>query len=184
MQRMPPAPPENYIDGQVEGRSMFSRVMMQAPTASRAFSHFVRAIFAELDLAPRDRELVTLCAIHLDGGTFEWAQHEHIAPNLLGIPVGMVEAIARDELDSPLFDARDQALLAFTRDVVRKVRVDDATYNALAAHFCDRHIVEILFTIGNYITLCRISEVLRIPPEPPTVGAAALNSALADVSRS
>jgi hypothetical protein len=152
-------------------------VMQQAPTAAACYSPFIRTIFADLD--PSEREIVTLYTIHLEGGVFQWAQHRHLAPNFLGVSTEQVDAIAADDVDGPIFSERHRALMAFTRKVVKEVRVDDESFAAVARHFSDRHIIEILFTIGNYMLLCRISEVCLIPPEPPETGVASLTNALA-----
>jgi alkylhydroperoxidase family enzyme len=160
---------------------MFARVMMQAPTAYKAYGPFVEAIFARLEVPPYDRELAVLYTVHLERGEFEWVQHAHIAPTMMGVPQAQVDAIARDDVTNPIFSEKHQALLAFTRQVVENVRVDDDVFEAMAKHYPMREVVETLFTIGSYMLLARISEVARIPPEPPAMGVASLSGALARV---
>jgi len=184
MQRIPPAPPEHYVSPESPGgRTMLSQVMMQAPTASRAYRPFIDAVFAQLEIPPYDRELAVLYTVRLEGGEYQWVQHVHIAPTMMGVPQAQVDAIARDDVANPIFSEKHRALLAFTRQVVKNVRVDDDVFAEMAKHYPMRELVETLFTIGSYMLLARISEVARIPPEPPAAGVASLTSALAKAGR-
>ena len=74
-----------------------------------------------------------------------------------------VAAIAQERYGDPIFTDRERALLAFTRQVVRAVRVDDAGYRAVAAFYQPRQIVEATIIIGNYMMLARVSEVAELP---------------------
>ncbi len=46
--------------------------------------------------------------------------------------------------------------------MVKAVRVDDATFNAVAAFYDGRQILETTFVIGNYMTLARMTEVAEL----------------------
>lgn len=179
MQRIPPAPPEHYMAGELTAdRPMFGQVMMQAPTASRAYRPFIEAIFAQLQLPAYDRELAVLYTVHIERGEYEWVQHVHIASAVMGVPQAQIDAIASDDVASSIFSDKHRALLAFTRQVVQNVRVDDDVFEEMAKHYPMRELVETMFTIGSYMLLARISEVARIPPAPTAMGVASLNSAL------
>ena len=81
----------------------------------------------------------------------------------MGIPRVKVDAIAQERFRDPVFTDRERALLAFTRQIVRSVRVDDAVFDAVAAFYDRRQIVETVFVIGNYMMILRISEMAELP---------------------
>ena len=81
----------------------------------------------------------------------------------MGIPKAKVDAIAHDRFDDPLFTERERALLAFTRQVVKDVRVDGPTFNAVAAFYTPRQMVETILVISNYMMILRVSEVAELP---------------------
>ena len=80
----------------------------------------------------------------------------------MGIAAEKVEAIADDRFGDPVFNDREKALLAFTRQVVKTVRVDDFVFNAVAAFYAPRQIVELIHVIGLYMLFVRVSEVAEL----------------------
>ncbi|MBV9997210.1 MAG: carboxymuconolactone decarboxylase family protein [Caulobacteraceae bacterium] len=186
MQRIPPVDPAT-LEGEIaeayrnspSGDNNFFRLQAQAPTAFWALRPFFRAIFAELQLDPFDRELVVLLVAALEGGAYEWMQHEVIGASM-GITRAQMDALKAGQLTSPLFTPKQQALLAFAKQAVEDVRVDDPTFAAAHAHYGHRELVETLYTIGCYMMLARISEVARLELDAPT-GINSLRAAEAEV---
>jgi len=162
------------------GHSSISRLMAHAPTVRPGYGQFIEAVFARLSLDPMERELAVLATLHLEGGEYQWAHHEVIG-EALGVSPEQIAAIGRGEFDSPLFDARQQTYLAFVRQMVENVRVDDATFAAAAKFFSSRELIETIFAAGNYMILARITEVAQIPPDPP-FGIESLRAAEAKVA--
>ena len=67
--------------------------------------------------------------------------------------IGLEKLEALPECEaSPLFDERERAALAYAQEAAQKIRVADATFERLRAHFDDREIVEItaLAAIESY----------------------------------
>lgn len=166
--RIPLVEPEDLTPAQAEvyrgspaGKLDLFRLLAHGKTVYPGFSLMTRAIFAELTVPPLEREIIVLAVLHLDRGAYEWAQHVQIAADM-GIPAGKVEAIADDRFGDPVFDAREKALLVFTRQVVRQVRVDDLAFQAVAAFYDPRQIVETIYAIGSYMMILRISEVAEL----------------------
>jgi alkylhydroperoxidase family enzyme len=102
-----------------------------------------------------------LAVLHLDRGEYEWAQHLKVS-KMMGVPDEKVAAIANDRFGDPVFNEREKALLAFTRQVVKTVRVDDFVFNAVAAFYSPRQIVELIHVIGLYMLFVRVSEVAEL----------------------
>lgn len=138
-----------------------SRLLANAPTLAPKFTEFNMTMAREIEIPNLEREIVCLATLHLDRGEYEWAQHMEVA-KIMGIPQEKVDAIAAERFNDPVFTDRERALLAFTRQVVKSVRVEDCVFNAVAAFYSPRQMVEILFVIGNYMMVLRISEAAEL----------------------
>jgi alkylhydroperoxidase family enzyme len=168
MSRIPLVEPEHLTPEQAQvyrnspsGKLSLFRLLAHGRTVYPGFSRMVQAIFTELEVPPLEREIVTLAVLHLERGAYEWAQHRQVAADM-GIPEAKVAAIAADRFGDPVFSDREKALLAFTRQAVEAVRVDDFAFAAVAAFYSPRQIVETLYVIGTYMTILRISEVAEL----------------------
>jgi alkylhydroperoxidase family enzyme len=156
-------PPREENDGaSAASRINLSRLLNTAPTMASAFTAMNVTMATTLEVPPLEREIMVLAVLFLERGEYEIAQHREVA-RMMGIGEDKVQAIAEERYSDPLFNARERALLAFTRQSVRSVRIDDAVFDAVAAFYDDRQIVESLFVIGNYMMLLRISEAAELP---------------------
>jgi alkylhydroperoxidase family enzyme len=168
MSRIPLLDPADFTPDQAEdyrsspsGKLNLFRLLGHAQTIRPGFKQMAQAIFAELTIPPLEREIVVLAVLHLERGEYEWAQHLQIAADM-GIADEKLAAIAADRFGDPVFSAREKALLAFTRQVVKTVRVDDHAFEAVAAFYDSRQIVETIYTIGFYMMVLRISEAAEL----------------------
>jgi hypothetical protein len=168
MSRIPPVAPEDLPPELAEiyrtspsGKLNIFRLHAHAPTVFPGYSAMAQAIFTKLDVPPLERELVVLMIAELEQCEYEWAQHAQIAA-AMGIPQTKINAIQAGRYDSDVFNKREMALFNFTRQTVKNVRVDDTAFNAVAAFYTHRQIIELLFTIGSYMMLARIMEVAEI----------------------
>lgn len=166
--RIPLLEPEDMTQEQRERynsnptyRTNLSRLFANAPTLAPVLTTFNTTMASQIEVPPLEREIVTLTTLHLDRGEYEWAQHLEVA-NFMGIPKAKVDAIANERFSDPVFTDRERALLAFTRQVVKTVRVDDCVFSAVAAFYSPRQIVETIFVITNYMMILRISEVAEL----------------------
>jgi alkylhydroperoxidase family enzyme len=150
-----------FFRGSATSKLNLSRLLAQGTTVFLPFMELSKAIFAKLDIPPRERELLVLAVIHLERGEYEWAQHVQIAEDM-GISREKIDAISQHRFNAAVFNEREHAILAFTRQVVQSVRVDDYVFDALSAFYSSRQIVETVYTIGCYMTVLRISEVAEL----------------------
>lgn len=133
------------------------RVMAHADTCFGPQLQLGAAILTRQQLGHAERELLILLVARLEGGEYEWHQHDPIA-RAVGVDPARIEAIERLELGSDHFSERERALLAFGRQVVEDVRADAAAFAALKRHLSDREIVEAILTLGFYMTMARLTE--------------------------
>ena len=160
VEELTPAQRDAY-DNRPGGKLNLSRLLAHAQTMQPGVGAAVQAMMTEITLPPLERQICVLAVLHLDRGAYEWAQHLQVA-DMIGIPKEKVEAIADDRFGDPAFTDREKALLAFTRQVVKTVRVDDFVFNAVAAFYTPRQIVELINVLGLYMTFARISEVAEL----------------------
>lgn len=142
-------------------RTNLARLLSIAETMAPRLTEFNVTMATTITVPPLEREIVALATLHLERGEYEIAQHDVVAERM-GIPRAKVDAIAQERFNDPIFSDREKALLAFTRQVVKTVRVDDAIFEAVAAFYDRRQLVETVFVIGNYMMILRISEMAEL----------------------
>jgi alkylhydroperoxidase family enzyme len=145
--------------------------MAHAETCLKPVMKLGGTLLGKLQLDPKLRELCLLHAVKLEGGEYEWVQHVPIAKDL-GCSDAQIAALENDDDRAACFDAREQAALQLTREVVVDVRATERTVEAARKHLSDREIVELILMAGFYIMLARLTETLGVETE------AAMGSAL------
>ncbi|MBI4768234.1 MAG: carboxymuconolactone decarboxylase family protein [Deltaproteobacteria bacterium] len=115
------------------------------------------AILSRQKLGHRERELLVLLVAALENGKYEWLQHLSIAEGA-GVLPAQIKAIGDGEIASSVFEEKDQALLAFAKEVVEKVRVREEIFLEVQKYFSDQEIVEAILAIGFYMTMTRLTE--------------------------
>jgi alkylhydroperoxidase family enzyme len=143
------------------GKLNMARLLAHAVTIQPGLAQAVQGMVSGIEVPPLERQICVLAVLHLDRGEYEWAQHLQVS-KIMGIPDAKVTAIAQDRFGDPVFDDREKALLAFTRQVVKTVRVDDFVFQAVAAFYSPRQIVELIHVIGLYMLFVRVSEVAEL----------------------
>ncbi len=168
MNRIPLVPVEDLTPEQRDrydnapgGKLNLSRLLSHAVSMQPGIGLAVQGMMSGIEIPPLERQICVLAVLHLDRGEYEWAQHMQVS-KMMGVPDEKVAAIANDRFGDPIFDDREKALLAFTRQVVKTVRVDDFVFNAVAAFYSPRQIVELIHVIGLYMLFVRVSEVAEL----------------------
>lgn len=125
-------------------------------------------------LDPRLREAVILCVAHLSDSRYEL--HHHVS---LGEAAGLthVELDALANGDYAALDPLLSAAARFTKEVVTQISPSDETLRALRALVPDRIVINIVLTIGCYMSIARLVAVTGIELDadalaqlPDTVG--------------
>ncbi len=108
-------------------------------------------------VTPYQRELALARAGFSGGSQFVFSQHCKAARHA-GVPDEKVRDLPAWAV-SPVFDAADRAILAYTDEVVLgRGRVQDATFAALREVLADEAIMELTYAIATYgmhATICR-----------------------------
>ncbi len=140
------------------------RMLLHSPNVAAGWFEFLSATRKETTLDARTREFVILYVAMLLGAAYPLNDH---------VPIALKEGITQNEIDSlaswrdsNLFDARDQALLAYVEASSLEVQVPDDVFGALKSAFSVREVVEITVLIGAYHLVGRFLEALQIDLEP------------------
>jgi 4-carboxymuconolactone decarboxylase len=158
----PDAAPERVRDalGLVPPLNVF-RMLAHAETVFEPWLRMSGAILSELELDPRLRELAILQVARQADAEYEWVQHVAIG-TASGLTADQVAAVEEGRFEAACLDASQRAVLALTRAVVAGPEVDDTVFADLRRHLSPREVVELLLTIGNYLSLARLMTVLEL----------------------
>ncbi|MFC6883033.1 MULTISPECIES: carboxymuconolactone decarboxylase family protein [Actinomadura] len=111
----------------------------------------------------RVRELAILRTAHHRSCAYEWKHHHR-----LGLDAGLTEveiAALRLDLADHSWDERDRAVLAAADELHARGTLSDAVWEALAARFGERELIELVFLVGHYHMVAFALNALRVQPE-------------------
>ena len=128
-----------------------------------AFIRLGNKILFQGKLAPKLRELAILRVGHLAQAPYEYSKHLAIGREA-GLSQTQLDAVP-DWTGAGCFDAQERAVLAYTDEVSRHYRAQDATFAALEGFLDSEQLVELTVVIGFYEMICRVLEALQIELE-------------------
>jgi 4-carboxymuconolactone decarboxylase len=68
--------------------------------------------------------------------------------------------------DAACFTEAERIALKFVDEIVRDVRVSEATFQAAAKHFTPEQLMHMTLTIGQYMLTCRVVETFDVDLQP------------------
>jgi alkylhydroperoxidase family enzyme len=134
--------------------------LVRHPGLAQGYLELNAHLLVHSTLSPRVREVALLRAVQARGSEYLWDHHVPIAQRA-GLTTADIDELrhgrAVDEVD---------ALTVRVADELEELNtVSDATWSALQAHFDERQILDLIFTIGCYQLLAVAVNVLGIQPE-------------------
>ena len=138
-------------------------IMAHHAALTLAWMPFRNHIVANSSLIPRHREMLILrTAVNCDAA-YEWKHH---------VVRGREAGLSSDEIqrvkDSPgeaQWSSAERYLLQAADDCHRDSQINDGTYRNLCLHFDDQQQLDIIATVGMYMTLATIIKTYRLPLE-------------------
>ena len=121
--------------------------------------HIVR----DSSLLPRHRELLVLRTAVNCKADYEWQQHV-----VRGREAGLSDQEIERVKDGPAaegWDPAEAALLSAADDCKRDAKISDDTYRALVNHFDERQLLDIISTVGVYMTIAVMVNTFDVPME-------------------
>lgn len=130
------------------------------PTLLREWLKFATYALTRSTLDARTRELAVLRVGWRCNSPYEWGQHV-----VVGRAVGLTDAdVARvaEGADAPGWTPAEAATLRATDELHERATITDPTWAALAEHFSEQQILDLVFLVGNYhlvsfaLNACRV----------------------------
>jgi alkylhydroperoxidase family enzyme len=146
------------------GTSSLYRLLLHSPTFTLGWLDFSNAVRFRGTLGAPLQELVILRVGLSLRASYEWSQHVVIARRA-GVTDAQIDDLG-SFADSPHFSEREKAALAYAVVVTEQVRVPDAVFERVRAHFSAQEIVELTITVGFYNNVCRFLIALQLDTEP------------------
>lgn len=141
------------------------KAMANCPQVGYYFLRLGNSILFKGIVPPILREMAILRVGHINQAKYEWTHHVPIALRM-GVREEQIDAL-HDWENSGKFDEQERAVLQYTDEVTRDIRVKDDTFAAVRSFLNEEAIVELTTTIGYYGMVCRILEALQIELESP-----------------
>jgi alkylhydroperoxidase family enzyme len=147
------------------------RALLHRERLAQAIYRLVTVQIFKSAIDPRLRELAILRIAWRTASEFEWAQHWRFAISL-GLPEPDLLAV-RDWREYSSFDARDQAVLAATDDVVELGWISDERWLALNKVLSGDEVIDISFAIMTWSFVSSLLRTFAVPlpdhmdPWPP-----------------
>jgi 4-carboxymuconolactone decarboxylase len=139
------------------------KIMAHSTQVGYQFLRLGNAILFKGIIPPNLRELAILRVGLINKAIYEWTQHVPIALRA-GVRQAQIDALSQWE-HSTEFNDIEKAILRYTDEETKNVRVKDKTFAAVRAILSEEGIVELTTAIGYYGMVCRILETLQVELE-------------------
>ncbi|WP_327313580.1 carboxymuconolactone decarboxylase family protein [Streptomyces sp. NBC_01235] len=130
--------------------------------ALRRFLVFSNHVLGKNTLPLTSRELMILRIAARAQAGYEWDQHVRIARRA-GLADETILAAATGAWDG--LDEFDQVLLAATDSLVDCQGVDDELWSRLESHLGVEQVIDVLYTVGQYLTIATVINTLGVQAE-------------------
>ena len=141
------------------------KVMAHCPQVGYHFLRLGNSILFKGTVPPTLRELAILRVGQINQAKYEWTHHLPIALRM-GVREEQIDAL-NDWENSGKFNEQERAVLRYTDEVTKNIRVKDDTFAGVRGFLSEEGVVELTTTIGYYGMVCRILEALQIELESP-----------------
>ena len=139
------------------------RIMAHCPRLGRHFMRLGNSILFKGSIPANLRELAILRVGNINQANYEWTHH---------IPIALQAGVKKEQIEdipdwekSKNFNEQERAVLRYTDEVTKNIRVSDGTFDALRSFLKEEAIVELTTTIGYYGMVSRILEALKVELE-------------------
>jgi 4-carboxymuconolactone decarboxylase len=130
--------------------------------ALRRFLVFGNHVLGKNTLPLPSRELMILRIAARAGARYEWDQHVRIARRA-GLTDDDILRGATGRWDD--LDPLNRLLLEASDSLLDRRGVDDALWSRLRAHLSAQQIIDVLYTVGQYLTIATVINTLGVLPE-------------------
>lgn len=136
------------------------------PPLLKAAKEYVAVLKEATDIPMREFELAILSVARSLKSTYEWQQHNVLAPTR-DVSESEIRAIGRGDVSR--FSSREHAVIKYAAAVSQREVTDEAV-DALGKYYDDRTIVGITVLASHYVETAYILDALDVPLEDEFVG--------------
>ncbi len=140
------------------------------PDLAQAFLTFNGHILYGTTLTLRQREILVLRVAAVLRSSYGWGQHL-VHKDDAGLSDEDIARIAFGP-EAPFLDPMEQAMLRAVDELLGDGEIGDTTWNALAEHFDERQLLDLIFTVGTYTILDWMADSIGFQLEPDILSAA------------
>jgi 4-carboxymuconolactone decarboxylase len=126
--------------------------LAQHPELALPHLQFYKVLLSCSTLSMQLRELITLRVAWRTQSEYEWIQHVKLGKRV-GLTDEHIESI-KIGAELPLWSELERLSIRAVDQLFVQSQIDDATWNGLAQHMNKKELIELLFIIGTYTTLC------------------------------
>ena len=133
------------------------------PALMRRWIRFANHVLYKSTLPARERELAILRVGHLCDAGYEWGQH---------VAIGREAGLSDDEIrrirvgaSAAGWSELDHLVLRATDELHADTFVTDETWAALAGHWSVEQLMDLVFTVGQYVLVCMALNTFGVQPD-------------------
>lgn len=170
--RIEPVPEQDWDDdtralmGAMGPLNVFT-TMANHPKLFKRWMVFGGHVLVKTTLPPRERELVILRVGWRCDSDYEFGQHTLIGRRD-GLDDDEIRRLARPSLDG--WSHGDRLLVQATDELVADQRIGDATWAQLVEHWSTQQLMDLVFTVGQYVMTCMALKTFGVQREPGVPG--------------
>jgi len=131
------------------------------PDLATAFLTFNGHILNRARLTQRQIELAVLRVAHVRHSAYEWQQHLYAA-RACGITEDEIAAIAARD-GAHTWSDEDDAILTAVDELIGQGTVSDATWYVLSSSMDHQQVLDLVYTVGAYVTIAMMLGVAGTP---------------------
>ena len=156
-----PLPPEAWTEEQKDilapmlrgdglGRGVINvlATLVRYPKLFKRWNVLATHVLFKSSLGARDREILILRIAHLCDSAYEWGQYVSIG-RAAGLSDTEIEAI-KTGAEWPNWSELDRLLIMATDQLHAQTCITPETWEALATHYSEPQMLDLIFTVGNY----------------------------------
>jgi len=117
------------------------------------------------NLTMRQRELVIDRVTARCGSEYEWGVHVAFFAKRVELTESQLRSLVHGGPQDTCWSAEDRLILELCDSLHDANDVDDRLWAALAAHFTEAAIIELVMLVGSYHTVSYLTAALRLPLE-------------------
>ena len=162
---------QELLDFGTEGTAGASNVFLtlaKNPELFRRWLPFSAEFYTAGRLAPRQRELLILRTAWRCRCDYEWGAHVRMG-RAAGLTDEEIAGVA-DHLNAQAWSPTDETLLRAADQLVDDRTVEQPTWDALAKHFDEAALIEVLMVVGSYLGLAGFLNAVEVEREAGVPG--------------